>query len=278
MNTAWNVNLLLFLHRSGLIKITDTSYNSINGSYYVNVRLLDVVTLNDKDLLNESLVSIRKEELDKQLEGYRVMKSIVQKPNKHCWGHVFKTLFPLAKEHCGGCPTHDTAHLSKDNKFKLRMKPNMLYPAAIFSEKINMIMGSYDQLIVNYIFTPIMDIKLLFQIIQKINEMGIKCLVIDENYAIAESFNGLCLTREEFSFSVKMMPYLFFKGVVCVFGNSQQDNNDLFNELKLLTKFHYKQFYICNDEMYIESSAKSLRESFEGYIISASDFMEEFYV
>ena len=53
-NVAWNVNLLLFLHRIGFIDLLDASFVPEKKAYTVKVKLLRTDVLGDSERLSEA--------------------------------------------------------------------------------------------------------------------------------------------------------------------------------------------------------------------------------
>jgi hypothetical protein len=261
-NISWNVNLLLFLYRTGFIDLVSISFQANNSSYLITVKLLKPEILGDQELLNAELQNSRQTEFNLQLKGYRIMRNLVQRPTAECWGHIFKQLFPLAKEVCNGCPADLNGKSDSDVLYKLRMEPNLRMEPAASSKKLNRIMGLYQDLI---IIRKSDSQDTLQRIISKVQTWGIHALVLPASMSQDMNFEGLILTYKEFYFIAKHAPYLLFKGVFCVFSNDQNTNYALWKALEELNDLGYRRLLFCRDYMTIPNTGKPIIESIEGY-------------
>ncbi len=270
-NIAWNINLLLFLHRNGFIDVIDAIFKHENSSYFMTVKILNTSIMNDPKLMASNLEKVRQDELDSQLNGYYIMRKVVQHPNSVCWSVLFKKLFPHSKESCNGCPLHPHGNYLADSLFKMRTKPVFGLPAAAISNSIKRYMGSYSKLIIRQIGHQQFDKNDVQLAAKKVNNGEVKALVLPKDLIGYIEFQGIVLTYMEFSFAVNYTPYLFSNGVLCIFGFDQELNNILMKNLFALETFDYRHILYCNENMLLQSTGKPICESFDCYVVNASE-------
>ena len=264
LNISWNINLLLFLHRTGFINLIDAEYVPNTKSYIITVKLLKPTILSDSDSLTDALQEPRQRELDLQLHGYRLMRNLVQRPTSTCWGHIFKNLYPLSREVCNGCPVDQHGKQSSDSEYKLRLDPELQLPPHPVSRKLDRKMGTYIDLIIQN-WDSSFDVLTVQTLCDKACSYGIGTLVLPRELYDAINFDGIIYSYEEFYFSVIHTPYLFCKGVLCIFSNNAMTNNILYKNLSLLKKFGYRVLLYCNDQTIRSTNGKPLSECLDGY-------------
>lgn len=128
--------------------VFDKSQNPPKKYYTVTIKLLQPDILGDGDRLMEALVEPRAKEYKAQMAGYRIISGLVATPRSMCWGRVFKHLFPLSREVCNGCPADPEGRVTTDDRYKLRMDPNILIPPAQANRKLSRNMGPFNKLVV----------------------------------------------------------------------------------------------------------------------------------
>lgn len=272
-NVAWNVNLLLFLHRTGFIDLLDTSYvfdkksNPPKRYYTVTIKLLQPDILGDDDRLMEALVEPRAKEYEAQMAGYRIISELVASPKSMCWGRVFKHLFPLSREVCNGCPADPEGRVTTDDTYKLRVNPNILIPPAKASRKLSRNIGPFNRLVVKRISNGPCTMDEAMSVAEKANQNEIGVLVAPKRFMGQLTIEGILLDYDEFFFAVTHCPYLFAKGVVCIFDNNVGTNLSLYKNLEKLDAYNYRSVLYCNENSVITSNGKPLRESTECYSI-----------
>lgn len=268
LNISWNVNLLFFLYRTGFIDLNSILYQT--NRYLITIKLLKPRILNNPELLNTELQNFREIELNMQLNGYRIMRDLVQRPLSECWGHIFKQLFPLAKELCNGCPADLNGKSNSDVRYKLRVDPELRMEPTASSRKLDRKMGIYRNLLIIR-KSEFLDVPELQRTISKAQTWGIGALVLPASISQAIDFEGLILTYEEFYFIAEHAPYLLFKGVFCAFSNDQDTNYALWKTLEELTDLGYHRLLFCSDHMTIPNTGKPIIESIEGYHLTSEE-------
>lgn len=273
-NVAWNINLLLFLHRTGFIDLMDTSYvfdksqNPPKKYYTVTIKLLQPDILGDGDRLMEALVEPRAKEYKAQMAGYRIISGLVATPRSMCWGRVFKHLFPLSREVCNGCPADPEGRVTTDDRYKLRMDPNILIPPAQANRKLSRNMGPFNKLVVKRTSNGPCTLDEVAVVAEKANQNEIGIFVAPKRFMRQLTIEGILLDYDEFYFAVTHCPYLFAKGTICVFDDDVSTNLSLYKYLERLDARNYRIMLYCNENTIITSNGKPLRECIECYSIS----------
>lgn len=277
-NVAWNVNLLLFLHRTGFIDLLDASFvfdknsNPQKKYYTVTVKLLKPDILGDDDALTAALTEPRAREYESQMAGYRIMSELVSSPKSLCWGRVFRHLFPLSREVCNGCPADPEGRITNDDTYKLRINPNITLPSACPTRRLDRNMGSFKEMMVNRSSNGPVSLEEVTAIAEKAEQNEIGVLVVPNRLANQIIYNGLLLNYEEFYYAVVHCPYFFAKGVVCVFDGDAGTNFMLYKNLGKLDTYGYRRILYCNENMVVANGGKTIREHSDGYPIPLQKF------
>lgn len=280
-NVAWNINLLLFLHRTGFIDLVDVSYvwdqsvRPIKKYYTVTIRLLQPEVLSDAELLVASLQEPRAKEYAAQMAGYRIIARLVATPKSICWGQMFRHLFPLARELCSGCPATPTGRSVSDDRFRLRSNPEIKLPPGQVSRRLARNMGSFNELIVSRAVTGAYSLGEVAKFATKAAENGIGVLVAPKEIAEQTeqiTYDGLLLNYDEFYYVAEHCPYLLANGVVCVMASDASVNITLYKKLGELEAYGYRRVIYCNENINIASGDKTIKEYSDAYTISVQKF------
>lgn len=277
-NVAWNVNLLLFLHRTGFIDLLDASYvfdkNAYPAKKYytVTIKLLKPDILSNDDKLTAALTEPRAREYDAQMAGYRIMSELVSSPKSLCWGRVFRHLFPLSREVCNGCPADPEGRVTNDDTYKLREKPDIKLLPARPSRRLDRNMGSFNEMIISRPSNGPCTVEEVSVVAEKAAQNEIGVLVVPKRLANQITYNGLLLNYDEFYYSVVHCPYFFSKGVVCIFDGDTATNFSLYKNLGKLDAYGYRRVLYCNENMIVANGGKTIREYSDGYPIPIQKF------
>ena len=277
-NVAWNVNLLLFLHRTGFIDLLDANYVFDKNSkptkkyYTVTIKLLKPDILGNDDKLTAALADPRAREYESQMAGYRIMSDLVSSPKSLCWGRVFRHLFPLSREVCNGCPADPNGRVTTDEIFKLRTNPGITLPPVCSSRRLERNMGSFNEMVISRVANGPCTVEEVAEIADKAAQNHIGVLVVPKRLAHQIMFNGLLLNYDEFYYAVSHCPYFFAKGVVCIFDGDKGTNLSLYKTLGKLDTYSYRRVLYCNENTIVANGGKTIREYSDGYPIPIQKF------
>jgi hypothetical protein len=273
-NVAWNINLLLFLHRTGFIKLMDARYVINNSTtpakkyYTVTIKLLQPDILGDFERLSKAIEEPRNQESHSQMTGYYFIRNLVSSPKSKCWGQVFKHLFPLSREVCNGCPSDPEGRTTTDALYKLRIDPNIKLPSSTANRHLERNMGSFDQMVVRRPHAGPCTLDEATLVTEKANQNDIGVLVVPDRFLDCLNSTGLLMSYDEFYFAAVHCPYLFAKGVLCIFDNQSDTDVTLYKNLERFNSLHYRRILYCNDNAIVTSNGKSIRDCVDGYAIS----------
>lgn len=277
-NVAWNVNLLLFLYRTGFIDLLDVRHVFDNSTmppkqhYTVTVKLLKPEVLGDEDRLAKALEDPREKEFQEQMEGYKIMSKLVSKPLASCWGRVFGHLFPLSREVCNGCPSDPQGRVTNDDEYKLRESPELRFTPAQPSRRVDRNMGSYNEMIIKREVGGACRVEEAALLAEKAAQNGIGVLVVPEHVAGYIVFDGLLLNYDEFCYAAVQCPYFFAKGVVCILDGDDGVNNRMYKHLGKLEDYGYRRIIYCSENIIVASGRRTIRECSNGYSIPIQKF------
>lgn len=272
-NSVWNINLLLFLHRTGFIEILDADYRIDAHSYHMKIKVRKVIELADDELMAQALDPLRAEEFDIQMDGYNRMKNLVQNPERRCWGVNFHRLYPLTSDCCNGCPKHPRNTHLVDDPYRIRQLIEYQQSTKEPSGALRFAMGHYDSLLVRNPHFPQIDTQSLSQIVSWMNDAGIPTLVGPEDIVADLTFSGLVLTTDEFTFMAEMYPGFFAGGVFAVFDDRSYNNSVLFDRICQIRELGYRTVLYCSDDMYIQGHNRRITDFFNCKIRNASDLI-----
>ncbi len=266
-NVAWNINLLLFLYRTGFIDLLDVNFILQNKAYTVKVKLIELETLTNPDRLKEALAEPRQKEYDGQMQGYYIMRDLVASPTKVCWGRSFKHLFPLSREVCNGCPADPHGKVTSDAHYKLRIPPLLELPKGTVSRKIARSMGTFDEMTVHRPNRGQCTQAEIACISERLSANAIGCIVLPKRFVKNVVFSGIVMSYDEFYFAVENTPYLFADGVCCILEDDANSNLTIYKYLKKLDALEYKKILYCNEDTVVTPDGKPLRNCTDGYIV-----------
>lgn len=271
-NVAWNINLLLFLYRTGFIDLLDANYIQEKKAYSVKVKLLRIDDLSDAERLAICLKEPREIEYQMQMAGYRIISELVASPNSKCWGRIFKHLYPLSREVCNGCPTDPEGRITTDDIFKLRTNPDIQLIPTKASRKLSRNIGSFNEMIVRRENSgPCVEAEVI-ALAERANANEIGVFVAPRELLPNVSSDAVVMNYEEFYFASCHCPYLFANGMVCVLDGDNFSKSTLFKNAKKLQSLGYKCILYSNENALVMSNGKALRECVDGYTIPLSKF------
>lgn len=277
-NVAWNVNLLLFLHRTGFIDLLDANYVFEKETYpprkyyTVAIKLLQPDILGDAASLTAALEMPRDREYSAQMSGYEIMRQIVSSPKASCWGRVFRHLFPLSREVCNGCPADPEGRITYDSTYKLRMDPEIKLPPARPSLRLERNMGTYHEMVISRPSNGPCSLEEVTVVAEKASQNNIGVLVVPDRFAFQIVYDGILLNYDEFFYAVTHCPYFFARGVVCIFDGDPVTDFALYKNLGKLKTYDYHVILYCNKSAIIDKGDKTIGEYGDGHSISLQRF------
>lgn len=166
----WNVYVVLFLRRNGLLSIDDIQYLDDKYLFYITIKDRQIFINDDKT--QKIMDEIRDAEWKKLEYEFLLMKKNLQKVGKSCWSSMFNKIYRKTDEYCAGCNEHIEINDFEDSK---SIKKNIDFPLAYIGKEIkDFSYGSKCMLIIN-------KIDILSSFVQII-ENGIDVIVADNDF------------------------------------------------------------------------------------------------
>lgn len=258
----WNVYVLLFLKRHGLIDIISISY--LNDNYHMHVRILDRKLFgNNQDSL--ALVERHRESewLDTE-KAYKDMKKFLSKCDQQCVSEVLLQQYSLIPcEYCSGCNSHSNYTIKGTfNGLPLVSRVNRLHNQNdMFSINENMLIirtQSFDS----------------FE--QSLMNKGAKTIVLSEPRALMttghQDSGFISFTLDEFKKLLSGKDYFLSKTVIIECPEEEQQIISVIQMIQgLINKFKVKVILLTKDNYYIGTFNKRLYELIEASYIE--DYM-----
>ena len=104
------------------------------------------------------------------------------------------------------------------------------------------------------------------------SENGIGCIIVPNKLVKCVKFDGTVLDYDEFYFAVENTPYLFNKGLLCVFESDVNTNTTIYKHLISLEALEYRIILFCNENDVFAPNGKPLKDALDGYAITLDRF------
>lgn len=117
---TWNIYVLLFLRRNGLLEICDIRPEK--DRYVFVVRILDERLRSIDDDLKELVNDLREEEWGYYATSFETIKRTVRKAGKECWSEMFFDTYRYVSEYCAGCDEHTKPNNYDIGEFPLKKR------------------------------------------------------------------------------------------------------------------------------------------------------------
>ncbi len=274
-NVQWNVNVLLFLCRYGLLDLLNIDYRSKTNSYYVDVRLKKLDLLVNPERLFDEVAGYRETELEYVLSGFTAMKALVDQSSRQCWAKAFVEIYDYAEEVCGGCSTHDEPYLPRQG-FGLQKRLSWTAIPGTREAALSHLMGAYCDLWIRRSKGFRLEWAEASALARAVNHYGLSVWIVPEtpDATLSQDFRGLVLTADEFFYTLDNHPSLLRTGVFCCMGQDDAINQRMFSQLWRLRDAGTPVAFYGDDMMVSSTHGKSMRNIIEGYILDSIDIVE----
>lgn len=251
----WNVYVILFLRRNGLVTIDDIQYVDNKYVFYISINERKILSnnVNTKLMIDE----IRDNEWKKTEREFMLMKNNLNNVGKNCWSDMFTKIYRKTHDYCAGCNEHTDITDFEDAK---TLKKNIEKPLSEINEKIDTYMfGAKCMLIINddYINNLHTYLKNGVNVLVSTNE------IIDAIRNLrCESETGLLYCNYMDFIELVSLNKYFISGVVAI---CFPDNVVLQNKIvsiieKEIKSFDIRFLLLCDKDYEITSQNKKLSE------------------
>ncbi len=279
-NKNWNIDVVLFLSRCGLIEILDT-VSKAKDDYRIKTRLLDIPILENRTALITRIDSFRVEErqgIDVSMEHVREMVSNYE---QYCYSDYFIQDFPYSTPQCSGCPgcrAGLTEAYYQDSVPEIVSNKNMLFHKQFRSSED--LFSSY--LALRREIHLVNDKKLkeedFLTCIAKLVNYGINIIVLPpdikpvhvvERLRGVKAYNYLLFSLDD----VEILPQWLLDGTCSLFYTTDPVYNKRlysFGEKYLRVNDSRQVIHIAPSNQYIDVRQKALREAVDCSVMLSS--------
>ena len=254
-DVTWNVYVILFLRRNGLVSIDDIQF--VNNKYVFCVSVIDRRIISNNSETMNMIDEIRNNEWKKTEREFTLMKNNLYNVGKICWSDMFTKVYRKTYDYCAGCNHHTDITDFEDNK---TLKKNIEEPFMEMNEKFEAYMfGTKTMLIVSKDYVNNLHSYLDIGISVFISSND----VIDSvgNLPFARDAKLLYCNYNDFFELVSTNKYYISGVIVMCFPSDNTLQNKLVSIIEKETKNNSSKFVLFSDRDYeIVSQKKNLSE------------------
>ena len=271
-DVSWNVFVILFLKRRGLLRIDSLSYNA-KAKYIFDITLLEPKLKVNNDESTTILEKCRQEEFNRNDASFKKMRNLLRNAQKQCVAATFNEVYGKTEEYCAGCNSHEDIHDYQSNNV-LGEELNEVLPE--ISSKIAKIMyGATCKLILTGSeFKEITDLLVNIGINILVGPAKQLYFTVDDVHAL---HTVMAMNYNEF-IANSNHGRMFLSGSICMILPTN-DIHLLFRILsvceQLQRKFGIVVIYLAESDVFISQKNKMLSELIEGNCVQAYAFAEE---
>lgn len=145
---TWNIFVLLFLRRNGLLEICDIQFvrDKYQQKYIFVVRIIDNRLRSEDDELKELIERLRSEEWEYYSESFKTIRRALQRTGTECWSEMFFDTYHYVSEFCAGCDEHAEPNSFDSGVFPLQKR--LARPLRTFDQEQLALFGSSENLVI----------------------------------------------------------------------------------------------------------------------------------
>lgn len=145
---TWNIFVLLFLRRNGLLEICDIlpERDKNQVKYIFLVRIVDDRLRSADDKLEELIERLRAKEWEYYSESFKTIRRAIQKTGTECWSEMFFDTYHYVSEYCAGCDEHVEPYNFDGGVFPLQKR--LSSPLRALDQEQMGLFGSAENLVI----------------------------------------------------------------------------------------------------------------------------------
>lgn len=266
----WNVYVILFLKRCGLLKVDSMLYDEIT-KYTFEITLLEKKLRTDSEHSKELLNEHRQNESNRNVASFKRFRSALSGSSNQCVATLFNDVYGRTDEFCAGCGAHSEIHdfqSSKTLQIPLNIKLNKI------SERVSKVMHNACNELVLLEESP-------KNIIVKLIELGANAFVgpLDDRY-FSDKFTHnqtvVALGYREFLEWVENSKMFLYGCVSIILPTHDMDLLiRILSACKRLVSDSMSFIFLAESNVVIPKNGKYLSELIEGSCIQSYNFEEE---
>lgn len=252
----WNIYVILFLRRNGLVTIDDIQY--VNNKYVFYITVLERKILSNNNETRCMIDIIRDKEWKKTEYEFLLMKNNLKKVGKCCWSDMFTKIYRKTYDYCAGCNEHTDIIDFEDNK---TLKLDIDYPLSIVSKEIETYSyGSKCMLTIsNTCMDSIRDILKKGSDVLVANDEMISALNIEQ---VSSKDELLYCNYYDFIELIAANKYFVSGSVVVYFPSDNMMQKKIFNIIEnCIKKYEITFLLFSKEDYYLPFKNKNLSET-----------------
>lgn len=271
-DVSWNVFVILFLKRCGLLKVDSFSYNA-KTKYIFDITLAEPCLKINDEFAIALLDKCRQEEFIRNDASFKKMRNLLKYAQKQCVAATFNEVYGKTDEYCAGCNNHEDIH---DYQGKRVLGEDLNEVMSEMSPKIAKIMyGATCKLILTGgEYTQITDILIGLGVNTLVGPSGKLFFKVNDERALT---TVMAMNYKEFIVDSNHGRYFLGGSIAMVLPIN--DVKLLFRILsiceKLQRRFGIVVIYLAESDVFVSQRNKMLSELIEGNCVQAYAFAEE---
>ena len=266
----WNIYVLLFLRRCGMIKIHEVIPSP--SKYVFVVEILDEALRSDEEVQTARIGRDREEEWDYYVKAFHSMRTAIKNRGRDCWSEMFYETYGRVSEFCAGCDAHE--EVCDDDFLDYPLKVPVQLPTKTFAaDQLALFAGAKSMITIP---RPEEKAALLEAL------CGYRLavyVVFDEALAetVLEKINApthfMILCKKDLRELIKKRAYYYLSGIIAVeYGGSAKDVWDLLQYVTqhLSERQEIKLIHILQENTYFEGQDKSFADLVDGAVLPVS--------
>lgn len=251
----WNIYVILFLRRNGLLTIDDIQY--VNNKYLFYISVDDRKILSNNNDTTLMIDNIRNSEWEKTEREFMLMKNNLSNVGKICWSDMFTKIYRKTHDYCAGCNEHTELTDFEDNK---TLKKDIDKPLLDIDEKVD-----------KYMFGAKCMLTISKEYIDSLHgylKNGVSVLVASDEIIVSvgklqcESETGLLYCNYNDFFELVSMNKYFTSGVIAIcFPDNIAFQNKIVSIIEReIRNYDIRYLLFCDKDYEITNRNKNLSE------------------
>lgn len=267
----WNIYVLLFLRRYGLLKIHEVLPQS--GKYMFVIEILsEKLRLNDASQI-ELIEKYRSEEWEYYVDSFRIMRSAINNSEHRCWSEMFFDTYDKVSEFCAGCNAHSDPNES--DFFDYPLKTFVDKPVkALAQDQISLFAGAKNIIM----FPTSGEIQPLYKALSQYRLSVILSSASNEKTgaiisSMSPSGNVLVLSTKDIRELVKKRAFYYLSGIIVI--QYQGTPHEIYDLMKyvlsnLEKKAEVRLIHVLEENVYFDWIDKAFSDLVDGPVLPAS--------
>lgn len=258
-DVSWNVYVILFLRRHGLLDIYDVQYE--NNKYVFYIKLNGLQLMVDDKSTEELLDRERESEWHTSEAEFKLIRNGLYKAGQRCWASMFTKTYRLTDDYCAGC----NSHIEKiDFESTKTLRSAVKFPSIKAK-------GSAEQYMVGSRWMTVINAGSMQDTLLSLVDKGIDVLVAPDTILALIRGNSCDNDRliycnyQDFYELMNLGAYYASGTMAIVFPNEISEQQIVFNTMESAMRGEDIMFIVCSDQdYYLPFRGKTLTAAVSG--------------